>query len=248
MLFLLVLAVLVSGFTLCHIHPIHSHKLHQYEGQYLYLKSAELGISCFVLAFLLALLFYAITPANLVDWACAFIERNWASNSAQATQMMWLLLVVALLIGSVFILKLTGHFSLWCRFGHWKARLYVISEVIQCTPMKSFLFESSISAKDAYVMVTMRDRKVYVGRVASIGESTETVGMDDDLWFKPLLSGYRDEADLRINFTTDYGDNFPDLDLYLKQKDIVSATPFTWERHNYFSHEGVPQGSLTEAT
>lgn len=55
MLFLLIFPVLVAGFLACHTHPIHSYKLHRYEGQYLYLKSAELGLKCFAIAFALAL-------------------------------------------------------------------------------------------------------------------------------------------------------------------------------------------------
>lgn len=50
MLFLLIFPVLVAGFVACQIHPVHSYRLHRYEGQYLYLKSAELGPKCFFLA------------------------------------------------------------------------------------------------------------------------------------------------------------------------------------------------------
>lgn len=45
MLLLLIFPVLVAGFFACHIHPIHAYKLHRYEGQYLYLKSASLEVS-----------------------------------------------------------------------------------------------------------------------------------------------------------------------------------------------------------
>ena len=37
---LLIVPILVAGFMACHIHPVFSYKLHRYEGQYLYLKSA----------------------------------------------------------------------------------------------------------------------------------------------------------------------------------------------------------------
>ena len=55
MLLLLIFPVLVAGFFACHIHPVHSYKLHRYEGQYLYLKSAELGVKCFAIGATFAL-------------------------------------------------------------------------------------------------------------------------------------------------------------------------------------------------
>jgi len=46
----IIFLALVVGFHACHIHPIHYYKLHRYAGQYLYLKSAELGARCFLIA------------------------------------------------------------------------------------------------------------------------------------------------------------------------------------------------------
>lgn len=72
---LLIVPVLVAGFMTCHIHPVHSYRLHRYEGQYLYLKSAELGLKCFGLACSIAALFYWRLPAasdsspSLTSWA-----------------------------------------------------------------------------------------------------------------------------------------------------------------------------------
>ncbi|HFZ1702094.1 TPA: hypothetical protein ACIJWT_004920, partial [Klebsiella aerogenes] len=45
----LVIPILVSGFLLVHIHPIYKYKLHRYEGQFLYLKSAQYGLYSMIL-------------------------------------------------------------------------------------------------------------------------------------------------------------------------------------------------------
>lgn len=65
MLLLLIFPVLVAGFVACHIHPVHAYKLHRYEGQYLYLKSAELGIKCFALGAALLLAAHCWSPDRL---------------------------------------------------------------------------------------------------------------------------------------------------------------------------------------
>lgn len=66
MLFLLIFPVLVAGFVACHIHPVHSYRLHRYEGQYLYLKSAELGLKCFFFAWLAALAMHHLLPDGII--------------------------------------------------------------------------------------------------------------------------------------------------------------------------------------
>ena len=68
--------------------------------------------------------------------------------------------------------------------------------------LDDLLFRLSIENKN--VMLMMDDRKVYVGKIISMGEPSETQGMDQDISIMPLMSGYRDKDTLRVNFTTDY--------------------------------------------
>ncbi|HCV77558.1 MAG TPA: hypothetical protein DGS68_12635, partial [Pseudomonas sp.] len=55
MFLLLLLPILVSGFLVCHKHPLYFYRLHRYEGQYLYLQSARFGLFCTLLAVILHL-------------------------------------------------------------------------------------------------------------------------------------------------------------------------------------------------
>ena len=64
MLALLLIPVLVAGFVACHIHPLYFYKLHRYEGQYLYLKSAELGLKCFLIAIIIAMGLHIAVPES----------------------------------------------------------------------------------------------------------------------------------------------------------------------------------------
>jgi hypothetical protein len=38
-------------------------------------------------------------------------------------------------------------------------------------------------------MISLEDRKVYVGKVIDMGEPTETNGIDQDISIMPLMSG-----------------------------------------------------------
>lgn len=62
---LLILPILISGFYVCHQHPLYKQKLYRYEGQYLYLICAKNGTYCFFLGVLFALLCHHFLPATL---------------------------------------------------------------------------------------------------------------------------------------------------------------------------------------
>lgn len=87
MLLLLIFPVLVAGFFACHIHPIHSYKLHRFEGQYLYLKSAELGLKCFAIAFLVAIAAHYWIPAT-VQIFCLNLNLNLSASLSESMRVM----------------------------------------------------------------------------------------------------------------------------------------------------------------
>lgn len=95
------------------------------------------------------------------------------------------------------------------------------------------MFDALINETE--IMLSMADRKVYVGFVLNMGEPNEHNGMDQEILLQPILSGYRDER-LKVTFTTDYklalsNDQSQKLGIVLKQDNIVSATKFD---HNLF--------------
>lgn len=232
MVFIFVLVLLAAGFTLSRVHPVHYHKLHQYEGQFLYLKSAELGFACVATAVVLTWLVYLFAPEPWFDTAGYLLASVWEfqEDGQPPGNVMALAHVAVLTMPAVWVLKAFGHVRLFQRFGQWRAPQHIMLELVENTPFKRFLVEAIFAGDDYLVMLTMRDRKLYIGSIVSIGGSTETVGPHHDLVIKPLVSGYRKESNLRACFTTKY-DPESDIELHLKQNDIASATHFTQQRH-----------------
>jgi len=258
MLFLLIFPVLVAGFFACHIHPSHSFKLHRYEGQYLYLKSAELGIKCFAIGFAAAIVFHYLAP-NEISFACYSFETKiseklkiimvtmGAATDSEAAKMAWFLILSALTMLSAFIVKAWGHLSLRLRFGRWDAKVFVIGELLDDSPLDSLLFRLSLD-QDKYVMLSMEDRKVYVGKVISLGEPTETNGMDQDISIIPLMSGYREKDSLKVEFKTHYEEVDSDIYLSLRQDSIISATEFNFDAYSRWnpSHTGAKSNHASD--
>ncbi|RKW35024.1 MAG: hypothetical protein D8H96_18940, partial [Lautropia sp.] len=238
---LLIIPVLVAGFLACHIHPVHSYKLHRYEGQYLYLKSAELGLACLALAGMLAMLGHWLLPSELavghwhigLEWPSALAEM--LQNSAgmersSGLQASWLILLSGMTCLSAWLLKVLGHLHLCLRFRTWDTHIFIIQDILEDSPLDDLLFRLSLQ-QDKYAMLMMDDRKVYVGKIISLGEPSETAGMDQDISIMPLMSGYRDKDTLRVNFTTDYAQVGANIYVSLRQEQIVSATEFNFEAY-----------------
>lgn len=238
---LLIVPILVAGFIACHIHPVHAYKLHRYEGQYLYLKSAKLGLVCFAFACTLAFTGHWLLPDRLsvgsahvpLTWPAslaALLVEAGATRPEHALHTSWLLILSLLTCLSAWLLKVLGHLVLLWRFRTWDARIFVIRDILEDSPLDDLLFRLSLQ-KDKYAMLMMEDRKVYVGKIISLGEPSETNGMDQDISIMPLMSGYRDKDTLRVTFTTDYALVDSDIYVSLRQDQIVSATEFNFEAY-----------------
>lgn len=238
---LLIIPILVAGFLVCHIHPVYAYRLHRYEGQYLYLKSAEQGLACLGMAGVLAWLGHAWLPDEASLWGlkiplswpsalAAFLKDHAGMEHGASQQAGWLILISALTCFSAFLLKAWGHLRLFWRFRTWHTHIFVIQELLEDSPLDDLLFRLSLQ-KDKYVMLTMDDRKVYVGKIVSLGEPSETAGMDQDISIMPLMSGYRDKETLRVTFTTDYALVDGDIYVSLRQERIITATEFKLEAY-----------------
>lgn len=257
MLFLLIFPVLVAGFVACHIHPVHAYKLHRYEGQYLYLKSAELGLRCFAVAFLVALFLHFCLPDSISvgcykiclafsAWLTAVMKSMTGADDLESAKMAWFFILSAMSWGAAYIIKAWALVSLRLRFGMWDARVFVMGELLEDSPLDNLLFQLSLQ-KDKSIVLTMEDRKVYVGKVISLGEPTETNGIDQDVSIVPLMSGYRDKEDLRVHFNTYYDEIDSDIYLSLRQDAIVSATEFNFEAYQKWNPKDSKEGASKDS-
>lgn len=254
MLVLLIFPVLVAGFLACHIHPIHAYKLHRYEGQYLYLKSAELGIKCFAIGAVFTLGAHAWLPdriqfcsveisLQLANGLAALLETVGTKDHAEATRGAWFFILSAATFMAAYVAKTWGYGMLYLRFGskdRQKIKVYVMGRILADSPLDYLLFELSLS-KDKYAMITLEDRKVYVGKVIDMGEPTETNGIDQDISIMPLMSGYRDKDTLKIEFTTDYDEVEADIYLSLRQDKIISVTEFDFDAYRGLTQRNKEQ-------
>ncbi|MFA6220578.1 MAG: hypothetical protein WC692_12500 [Erythrobacter sp.] len=245
MLVLLIFPVLVAGFVACHIHPVESYRLHRYEGQYLYLKSAEFGLYCFFLALVVGLGLHLTLPdklsvarfslgLNLVAWLAGAMKNLGATADGEADKMAWFVLLSLLTFLAAWVLKGWAHLRLRRRFGIWQTRVHVIGQILEDSPLDNLLFTVSL-VRGRYVMLSMDDRKVYVGKVVNLGEPSATSGMDQDVTLVPLMSGHRDKDTLRVNFDTFYAEVNTGISISLRQDRIVSATEFDFDAYEVWN-------------
>lgn len=250
MFLLLTLPILISGFFLCHIHPIYKYKLHRYEGQYLYLKCATLGITCLFIASVSCLLINKYFPSSFfvasytinIDIS-SYIEELIKSttpeknNSNDIYTLTW---VIVISISTLFVPPIWSFLSYirLCIKHHAKGsdffkdtKLFVIANILSDSPLDNLLFKSSISKDDSPLMLSLKDRKVYVGQVISLGEPNEVQGSDQEISIIPIMSGYRDKDTLKVIFNTKYDDVDEDIYLTIRQDDIVSATQFSFDSY-----------------
>lgn len=254
MLALLILPLLVSGFIVCHSHPYYYYKLHRQQGQYLYLHAARLGLRCFWYGFLLNVGVDALLHGPYLGWLNPInftsdeLVNLFSLTPETAYRYAW---AISVSLTAVFLMPpcwtLSSKILLWYKTGLWskaKQKPYILSPILEDSPLDSFLFTAL--AEEDMVLLTMEDRKVYVGMVLSMGEPSETSAADQEIVLRPMVSGYRCKDHLKVTFTTPYEDVEKDLRIVLRQANIVSAFPFNKAVYDKFQEHKHAQG-LTPA-
>lgn len=104
---------------------------------------------------------------------------------------------------------------------------YILKESVSHSPIRSTLYQSFVFKTP--VMVSMDDRKVYVGYIKSLGGPTEVTGVDQEIQLLPLVSGYRDKDTLKVEYTTEYPSDATIEPVCFKQENITSIGFFSAE-------------------
>ncbi|MCG9771570.1 hypothetical protein L1D59_23555, partial [Pseudoalteromonas piscicida] len=78
----------------------------------------------------------------------------------------------------------------------------LLGKVLEDSPIDSLFYNSLSQMKP--ILVTLSNRKVYVGIVNKLGEPNESTLPNQEISIVPLLSGFRSSDDLKIKFTNDY--------------------------------------------
>jgi hypothetical protein len=238
---LLLLPFLVSGYYICAHHPLLKLRLHQYQGQLLYLLVAREGIRCFFLASVASLLLSALSFLQL-DWISARTGAHHVSLDYISLLETWLIdhgvadvknanIWVFSLQAAALCLVIPVFWTKWCA---WKLKreydiddaeqleTRLLCDVVKGNPQLDLLM-TSVRKPDQKYMFSMDDRKIYIGNVISTGKASESEGVDQHFLLIPFLSGYREKDTLKVELTTDYA-NAGALTILLRQENIVSAT------------------------
>jgi len=243
MFLFLILPILVSGFICCHILPSEKYKLHRFEGQYLYLKSAKLGLMCLLLSTTLILLinYYipsriCIIPLDIISAVTKLVNalKIVEPKSILETQISWLLIFSTSILTMPFLLRRLENILLPKFLETEKVKEMLIGQLLSDSPLDSALYEALIEKeRETALMLSLSDRKVYVGKVISMGEPNEVEGPDQEVTIIPIMSGYRDKDTLKVKFTTHYdGEKDKDLTIVLRQDLISSVSEFEFDTYD----------------
>lgn len=245
----LIIPVLVAGFLHCHIDPGERLRLFHYGGQYLYFRSAAMGLRAFAIALIFCLAAHFLLPDQIsflrwsvpfqpILWLKTFIAPLGIENSDEGADQMlqeraaWFCaLSIATFAVTIFWSKVAN--LIFARRNPGKdIRLHVLEKLFRDSPLDKLLLHH-INHANEQVMLNMRDRKVYVGSVLAFSEPALGAGDSRTILLLPEMSGYRDEKSLKVNFTTfyDYSNHGAarKVTLALRQDDIISATSFSIE-------------------
>ena len=242
MLLLLLLPILSAGFVICKKSPFHYYRLHRYEGQLLYLQSASIGLICTLIAYVFIATLDNLVPAtlfgvnvNLESWLIKASQHAINVDKNTASSLVWILLmtVTALLIAWLWVAKDMYVLYRLSRKHKVDANIILMWRVLADSPLDALLYNSYVS-EDKLIMLSLSNRKVYVGVVNNMGEPNEVEGFDQEISLVPILSGYRDKDDLSVHWTTSYQEVDPDenLRIVIRQELIEMASEFdfdTWE-------------------
>jgi hypothetical protein len=162
------------------------------------------GIYCFILGTISTLIFDKLLPISLdinddVIFHLNFVQttNNLFSSIAQLLPkkqptLSW---IFCISIGTFFIAWLwarLAYFRYCFMYKTWHPKLHLAYQVLSDSPMDKLLFKASQDrSKDCVLMLYLDDRKVYLGKVISMGEPNELEGPDQEVTLLPVLSGYR---------------------------------------------------------
>jgi len=253
MFLLLILPILAGGFFFCTNHIAYRYRLHNFEGQYLYLKSALFGFLLMLAFTLFALTLHTYAPQHLSPvLAIQFLMQGIFVDPNTEKTLAW---VVYLSCGTLlfsWLFMRVGNF--WKESQHDSqadAIFFYQGKLMEKRPLSSILFESLLD-DDRQLMMSMDGGKVYVGRISDLGEPTESESMGQEISFVPVMSGYRDSASHKVTFTTHYEDLGVQtkFEIIVRNENILSASWFDFDTYTKFntSYKALDTQKISTAT
>ncbi|EIS0960115.1 hypothetical protein LY121_003393 [Salmonella enterica] len=242
----LIIPLLVSGFIVITTHPFHFFRLHRYDGQLLYMKAAKYGLWCLVwsvsIAFVIKFYFpsaHLVTEVSqslglgenlyqkritgwLIFLSCTSVLLAWSSGIIAN----WFTTLRSQMIYKIFYKK-----DISVEESKELVKLRTLQDLVTEGSMDSVFFDSLIDRKS--ILISMSNKKVYVGIVNALGEPNEKDGPNQQISILPIMSGYRDKDTLNVCFTNDYNNiEGYDTSVIIPVSQITQVSWFTMEVHD----------------
>ena len=206
------------------------------------MKSAWLGVQCLFYALLIVAILNAFVPPTMfcvptdLYFFVLTLVKGIVPKHSNASELTWLFLIAVTMHCVAFIRVWITNWAMnqFQRKEGVDPKIKLMSDVLSDSPLDSELLYSYIH--DQSVLISLSNRKVYVGQVVSLGEPNESEGMDQEISILPHISGYRDKDNLTVNFTTQYEsiDTKVEIKVTLRQELIESVARFDFDVYQQF--------------
>lgn len=229
---ILILSLIVIGYIYQTQNEVTKYKITKIPAHHLYYKSAIIGFYFFLSSALILLVFLFLFSnisyefeKNLLDNIFSIIDN------LPDLKVYWVLSFLISLVVSLIVIYAKNKYLL--RGLNKKNDINEIYALTLSDPLDKLLNDSAFLSQERFldkiVMLTMSDKKVYVGTVLADADIfNRFMYGSTDFIFCPIYSGYRDKDSLEVVFTTDYLKNKSSTNkqfqIILNRNNIISST------------------------
>jgi len=236
-------AIIANAFIVLRYSPTNFYKLHRYDGQLLYIKATFIGVTFTAAAYLLNA-YFGVVDGILKSLNFEELKIFSESEHRDVFFVFFLFSVsvsytYCMIERAILFSRVLYKFRTVASISYYRqmVKILLIHKILRDSPLDNLFFLSYVQNK--FLLITMSDRKVYVGRVISLGEPNESEGPDQEIAIVPVFSGYRDKDSLTVTLNTTYAgiDEVDDVYLVLKQDNIISACEFVESLYQKLSNK-----------
>ena len=205
---LVLIPILAIGYFFLNINILFKYRINHIDGQHLYFKAAATGICIYsttlIIVSLLSSCFTVIQ--TILNNFSRYIQHIFFGISELNCYLIILtFLSFFITVSANYLFNKIAKHKLEIEYGTSnpdELDLYLLQENLK-SPIDKLLFDSAYSKMT--IMVTMSDRKVYIGNVIQDDDLFKRFANKiDDFDFLPLKSGFRDKDSLEVTITTHY--------------------------------------------
>lgn len=233
---LLILPLLVSGYIHLYNHPKYIYKTYRFDGQLLYLKVAFFGILYTLTSFIVLILVQKFSC--LTEFLVSNLISTGLSTTSDAKLHADFIIITASNLLLPFLWSRLSY--LWLYIRHKDSQTIVAflrRDSVNKDSIVFFMIEAFFRKEN--VMITMDNKKVYVGLITKLCSSDELTQSGEEFAIIPTLSGYRNKDDLTVIYTTDYADTNDTTEIYFRLENVVSICTFNPSIRAYFDKQSI---------